>query len=96
MAVEFDVFCSPVITSMRLLLLSPLWYFDCPDGLDWLGGLFRYQSACLIYISFTLANLFKTGLKESCFPDYSEALLVVLVFKNVGKSRAGKGSEIKN
>ena len=39
---------------------------------------------CELELSYILAELFNTCLKESCFPDCWKVLSVVPVFKNVG------------
>ena len=45
---------------------------------------------CEPELSYILAELFNMCLKESCFQDYSKVLLVVSVFKNVGKRSTAK------
>ena len=45
---------------------------------------------CEPEISYILAKLFNTCLKESCFPDCWEVSLVVPVFKNVGERSTAK------
>ena len=40
---------------------------------------------CEPELSYILPELFNMYLKESCFPDYWKASLVVSVFKNVGE-----------
>ena len=45
---------------------------------------------CESELSYVLAELFNTFLKESCFPDCWKASLVVPVFKNAGEMSAAK------
>ena len=45
---------------------------------------------CVPELSYILAELFKTFLKESCFPDCSKVSSLVTVFKNVGERSTAK------
>ena len=58
------------------------------SGLDCIPVVFLKN--CELELSYILAELFNKCLKESCFPDCQEVLLVVPVFKNVRERSTGK------